>query len=77
MKVRVLFIQPCEFYVFGASIKTLTPLNNPWLYPNLFVVGAKLEVSVKAVLDCGCFVVLGFGIEAHLLKRKNNRIKMS
>lgn len=70
LRVQVLFIQPCEFYFFGASLKTLMPLSNPWLYPELFAVGAKLEVSVKAVLDFGCFVILGFGIEAHL-PRKN------
>jgi ribosomal protein S1 len=68
IKVKVLFVQGCEFYSFGASVKELMPLSNPWLYPELFAVGIRLEVTVKKILDFGCFVNLGFGIEAFLPK---------
>ena len=68
IKVKVLFVQTCEFHSFGSSVKELIPLSNPWLYPELFAVGIRLEVTVKKVLDFGCFVSLGFGIEAFLPK---------
>ena len=64
--VKVLFVQPNEFYDFGASLRDITPLNNPWLYPELFAVGTRLEATVKQGFDFGYYMYLGFGLTANM-----------
>ncbi len=74
LTVKVLSIKPTIFYSFAASLRDITPLNNPWLYSELFVVGSRLEATVKDIFDFGYYIYLGFGLMANMPKENVRRV---
>jgi ribosomal protein S1 len=66
LTVKVLFVKPTMFYDFAASLRDITPLNNPWLYSELFAVGTRLEATVRQGFDFGYYMYLGFGLTANM-----------
>lgn len=74
LTVKVLLVKPTPFYSFAASLRDITPLNNPWLYSELFAVGTRVEATVKDVFDFGYYIYLGFGLIANMPKESARRV---
>ncbi|MDA9003967.1 hypothetical protein N9J26_00590 [bacterium] len=60
---------------FRGSVKDLFPEKNPWLNPEIYVVGAKFEGMVFKETDFGYFIKLDTGALSLLKKEKNGIIK--